>query len=180
MSNDQDQQILAKIAEGELKSFEVLLLKYQDLVFGYSLKMLKNKEKAEDMTQETWMKVVRNAHQYRPTGSVKSWIMSIARNLIIDDFRASKKWKDLDDAEWNSIEDTQADIEKMFDESQKYDWFKSAFDELVENQKLVLTMILVEELSQAEVAAKLNTSVGAVKAALFRARESLRKKARDV
>ena len=178
MSNENDQQILNKVANGDSKSFESLLLKYQDLVFGYCMKMLKDKQKAEDCTQETWMKVIRNANQYKPTGSVKSWIMSISRNLIIDEFRSQKKWTDLDDAEWNSIEDTQEDIETLFEANQKNEQFKQAFSELPENQKVVLTMVLVEELSQSEVAVKLSTSVGAVKASLFRARETLKKKVR--
>lgn len=180
MSNEQDQQILNKIAKGDSKSFESLLLKYQDLVYGYCMKMLKDKQKAEDCTQETWMKVIRNANQYKPTGSVKSWIMSISRNLVIDEFRSQKKWTDLDDAEWNSIEDTQEDIESLFQSNQKNDQFKQAFSELPENQRVVLTMVLVEELSQSEVAVKLNTSVGAVKASLFRARETLKKKVRPI
>jgi RNA polymerase sigma-70 factor (ECF subfamily) len=180
MSNELDQQILNKIANGDSKSFESLLLKYQDLVYGYCLKMLKDKQKAEDCTQEAWMKIIRNAHQYKPTGSVKSWIMSIARNLVIDEFRSQKRWADLDDADWNSIEDTQEDMESLFVENQKNEKFKQAFSELPENQKVVLTMILVEELSQSEVAVKLNTTVGAVKAGLFRAREALKKKVREL
>lgn len=180
MSNEQDQQILNKVANGDSKSFESLLHKYQDLVYGYCMKMLKDKSKAEDCTQETWMKVIRNAHQYKPTGSVKSWIMSISRNLVIDEFRSQKKWTDLDEAQWNSIEDTQEDIESLFQSNQKNEQFKEAFSELPENQKIVLTMVLVEELSQSEVAVKLQTSVGAVKASLFRARESLKKKVRLV
>lgn len=178
MSNEQDQQILNKVANGDSKSFESLLLKYQDLVYGYCMKMLKDKQKAEDCTQETWMKVIRNAHQYKPTGTVKSWVMSICRNLIIDEFRSQKKWTDLDEAEWNSIEDTQENIESLFQSNEKNEQFKEAFEELPENQKIVLTMILVEELSQSEVAVKLNTSIGAVKASLFRAREALKKKVR--
>lgn len=180
MSNELDQQILNKIANGDSKSFESLLLKYQDLVYGCCLKMLKDKQKAEDCTQEVWMKIIRNAHQYKPTGSVKSWIMSIARNIVIDEFRSQKRWTELDDADWNSIEDTQEDMESLFAENQKNERFKQAFSELPENQKVVLTMILVEELSQSEVAVKLNTTVGAVKAGLFRAREALKKKVRAV
>jgi RNA polymerase sigma factor (sigma-70 family) len=97
---------------------------------------------------------------------------------VIDEFRSQKKWTDLDDAEWNSIEDTQEDIESLFQSNEKNEQFKLAFSELPENQRVVLTMVLVEELSQSEVAVKLNTSVGAVKASLFRARETLKKKVR--
>lgn len=175
MSNEQDVVTLKMIANGDSKAFESLLYKYQSLVYGYCMKMLKNKQKAEDITQETWIRVLRHAHTYKPTGSAKSWIMSISRNLVMDEFRSTKKWVDLEDHVWNSIEDTQADIEKLFHENELNEKLNQAFAELPENQKIILTMVLIEELSQAEVAKNLNTSVGAVKASLFRSRENLKK-----
>ena len=172
---DEDWQILISISKGDSKCFELLLNKYQNLVYGYAMKMLKNKSKAEDVTQETWLRVVKNASQYKPTGSVKSWIMSITRNLVIDEYRASLKWVELADEQWNAIEDPQEDLEKLFSGQERTDQLKVAFEQLPENQKVILSMVLIEELSQSEVSVKLNISVGAVKAVLFRARENLKK-----
>lgn len=174
MSHDEDRIFLKKISEGDSKSFESLHLKHQRIVYGYCLKMLKDKQKAEDMTQETWIRVVRNSSRYKPMASVKSWIMSIVRNLVIDEFRAAQRWTHLPDEEWAKIEDTQSDIEQLFEKNQFEDRFKQAFDQLPENQKVILSMVLIEELSQAEVARELQVSVGAVKASLFRARENLK------
>lgn len=176
MSQDQDRQILFKISEGDSKSFEQLLDKYQNLIYGYCMRMLKDKQKSEDITQETWMRVVKNASSYSPTGSVKSWIMMMARNLVIDEFRVSKKWKDIGDEEWSQFEDSQDSLEEMFLKNQRSEKLSQAFGDLPESQKVILTMVLVEELSQSEVSQKLNISVGAVKASLFRAREALKKK----
>lgn len=175
MGNSEDLHLIKNISQGDSKSFESLMLKYQKLVYGFNMKMLKNKEIAEDITQETWVKLVRNAHQFKPTGSVKSWVLSISRNLVIDHFRQTKKWMDLDDEKWDSIADTQSDIEELFALQERSEALKSAFDELSENQKIILSMILIEELNQSEVSVKLGISVGAVKASLFRAREQLRK-----
>ena len=174
MSHDEDQFFLKKISEGDSKSFESLHLRHQRIIYGYCLKMLKDKQKAEDMTQETWIRVVKNSGHYKPMGSVKSWIMSIARNLVIDEFRSAQRWAHLPDEEWSKIEDTQSDIEKMFERNQSEEQFKLAFDQLPENQKVILSMVLIEELSQADVARELQISVGAVKASLFRARKNLK------
>ncbi|MBY0554544.1 sigma-70 family RNA polymerase sigma factor [bacterium] len=179
MQSDEDWQILIQISKGNTKSFALLFNKYQNLVYGYCMKMLKNKQKSEDITQETWLRVVKNANNYKPTASVKSWLMSITRNLVIDDFRANKKWIDLSDENWNLIEDSQADLENLFSTRQQNERLQAAFTELPENQKIILSMILIEELTQSEVAEKLNTSVGAVKASLFRARENLKKTMED-
>ena len=173
--NSDDLQLLKKIAERDSGAFEVLLNKYQNLIYGFCYKMLKDRQRAEDVTQETWLKVVLNAESFRPTGSVRSWILSIARNLVIDDFRSRKRWTDISEEAWASIDDPQQNIEKLFSDHESNELLNQAFAELPENQKVVLTMVLVEELSQSEVAAKLGTSVGAVKATLFRARENLRK-----
>lgn len=151
------------------------MLKYQKLVFGYSVKMLKNKQKAEDVTQEAWMRVIKNSQNFKQTGSVKAWILSITRNLVIDEFRQNKKWIDLDDENWAAFEDPQEDLEKMFSEAERFTALTKAFAELPENQRIILSMVLIEDLNQSEVAVKLGISVGAVKASLFRAREQLKK-----
>ena len=166
MQNDEDWQILINISNGDSKSFLLLFNKFQNLVYGYCMKIIKNKEKSEEITQETWLRVIKNSKNYKPTAPVKSWIMSIARNLIIDDFRANKKWIELSDEAWDSIEDTHEDLEQLFLNNQNNNRMQEAFAELPENQKVILSMVLVEDLSQSEVAIKLNTSVGAVKASL--------------
>ena len=175
MANNEDLQLIEKISKGDSKSFESLMLKYQKLVHGYSMKMLKNVQKAEDVTQETWMRVINHSQNFKPTGSVKSWILSIARNLTIDEFRNNKRWIDLDDEKWDAIEDTQSDIENIFNTHERSEALKLAFETLPENQRVILSMILIEELNQSEVSIKLGISVGAVKASLFRAREQLKR-----
>lgn len=180
MASEEDYKLLQLIAKGDSKSFESLFYKYQDYVYGYSLKVLKNKQLAEDISQEVWMRVIRNSASYKPTSSVKSWIMSIASNLTIDEFRKSKKWIDLTEEQWSSMEDPQGDLEKLFDNKQLHSKLNEAFLLLPENQRVILAMILMEELSQSEVAVRLSISVGAVKAVLFRARENLRKNLEDL
>ena len=64
MANDQDLKLMIGIAGGDSKCFESLMLKYQKLVFGYSLKMLKNIQKDEDVTQEAWMRVIKNSQNF--------------------------------------------------------------------------------------------------------------------
>ncbi len=175
MADEQDYRLIALVAKGDSKSFESLFYKYQNLVYGYSMKMLKNKQKAEDITQETWMRVVRYAGSYKPTSTVKAWVMSIASNLVIDEFRKNKKFVDLEEEQWHQIEDVQQNLEEMFISQNNRSKMTQAFELLPENQKLVLSMILIEELSQSEASIRLGTTVGAVKAALFRARENLKK-----
>lgn len=173
-NNIQDQDLIKKIAKGDKKAFAVLLEKYEDLVFGVSMKMVKDRVKAEDMTQETWMKVIKYSSTYSAVGSVKSWILQINRNLIIDHFREQKKWADSDDIESIEVEDHGLDASELIDSEEKRRRFQNAFSVLEEREKIILTMVIVEELSYSEIAQKLKLSVGAIKTIMFRAKNTLK------
>lgn len=176
MSNTEDQELIKKIAKGDKKAFELLLNKYADLLFGVSMKLVKDRSRAEDMTQETWMKVINKASQYSPYGSVKSWILQINRNLILDYFRDQKKWKDSEQIEDHEISDEAADITQLIESDEMQKQFQKLFSELDEREKMVLTLVIVEELSYSEIAQKLSLSVGAVKTIVFRAKNELKTK----
>lgn len=173
-TNNQDQDLIKKIAQGDKKAFTLLLEKYEDLVFGVSMKMIKDRVKAEDMTQETWMKVIKFSASYSPVGSVKSWILQINRNLIIDHFREQKKWSDSEDIESIEVSDESLDASELIDSEEKRSRFQKAFAGLDEREKMVLTMVIVEELSYSEIAQKLSLSVGAIKTIMFRAKQNLK------
>ena len=175
-TNNQDQDLIKKIAKGDKKAFAILLEKYEDLVFGVSMKMIRDRVKAEDMTQETWMKVIKFSANYSPVGSVKSWILQINRNLIIDHFREQKKWADSEDIESIEVSDESLDASELIDSEEKRKRFQQAFSGLDEREKMVLTMVIVEELSYSEIAQKLKLSVGAIKTIMFRAKNNLKEK----
>lgn len=173
MNTKEDQELVDQIAKGNSKAFRLLLEKHQDLVYGLSLKMVKDKSIAEDITQETWMKVIKNADRYSPIGSVKSWILQIHRNLIIDYFRQNKKWKITENIEEIEISD---DSESAFESLESHEQ-RSAFDKvfslLEERDKIVLTLVIVEELSYAEISKELGLSIGNIKTIVFRAKKEL-------
>lgn len=173
-TNSQDQDLIKKIAKGDKKAFVILLEKYEELVFGVSMKMVKDRSKAEDMTQETWMKVIKFSVDYSPVGSVKSWILQINRNLIIDHFREQKKWDTSEEIENVEIFDESLDALELLTSEEKRKKFQQAFAQLDEREKIILTMVIVEELSYAEIAQKLNLSVGAIKTIMFRTKQNLK------
>lgn len=177
MKEVSDQDLIKKIAKGDSKAFESLFNKYEDLVYGVSCKLIKDRAKAEDMTQTTWIKVLTESKNftadYTSKNSVKAWIMKINRNLIIDQFRSEKKWAsvDIDDAPEIS-DDHDIQIDQMID-LEKKEKFTHVFSQLDEREKVVLTMVLVDERNYAEISRELNLSVGAVKTIVFRAKNKL-------
>ena len=115
-----DQDLIKKIAKGDSKAFESLFNKYGDLVYGVSCKLIKDRAKAEDMTQTTWIKVLTESKNftadYTSKNSVKAWIMKINRNLIIDQFRSEKKWNSVDIDETPELSDNhEMQVDQMID-----------------------------------------------------------------
>jgi RNA polymerase sigma-70 factor (ECF subfamily) len=172
---EEESLFIERIAKGDQEAFLLLNKKMGGRVFGFCCRLLNDRQRAEDLTQETWMKVIEKSSTYSPHGSAVSWIFTIARNLCLNELRDFNKEilqdSDLTERELNENNDS---VEETLSRHQDHVRLKKAIDQLPEKQRIVLTIHLVEELSDSEIAKQLNLSVGAVKALLFRARETLR------
>ncbi|MPM99489.1 hypothetical protein SDC9_146681 [bioreactor metagenome] len=82
---------IAGIACGEAKALEKLYRLTKSSVYGYSLSILRNRHDAEDVLQDTYVKVFTSSDSYHPGGKPLAWILTITRNLAADKFRAYKK-----------------------------------------------------------------------------------------
>lgn len=177
MKNVTDHELIRKIAKGDSKAFESLFNKYGNLVFGVSKKLTKNQAKAEDMTQQTWIKVLTESKNFSPDftspNAVKAWIMRINRNLIIDQFRHEKRWSSVDiDEDVELADDSDTQLDSLITEEQRSQ-FSVAFADLDERERVVLTMSLVDEKQYAEIAKELSISVASIKTIVFRAKSKL-------
>ena len=87
-----DDQLVAQYAEGSNEAFDALLSRHQSRVFSYILHIVKNRDLAEDIFQETFVKAIVTLQQgrYQPDGKFSAWITRIAHNLIIDNYRQEK------------------------------------------------------------------------------------------
>lgn len=95
---------------------QVLFQQLQAPVFRYLLRKTRNSGRAEDLTQETFLRLCRHLRDERPLDNPKSWLLTVANNLAIDERRGDANLGDLDDAAWRQIEEsrsnTQVDPEK--------------------------------------------------------------------
>lgn len=172
----EDSELLKKIGKGDSKAFSSLLEKYKSKVYGTCYYLMKEKALAEDLSQETWIRVVKSANEYRPLAPVLSWILRIARNACYNELRTRNRWSELSPEEENQIVDNKETIEDLIGQIENETKMQKAILELSAQQKIALMMIIQEEKSHSEIAQELNCSVGAVKVLLFRARESLKKR----
>ena len=84
-----DLQCIKKIAEGDIEALETLYLHYRTNVYRLAYVLTKNRDCAEDITQDVFLSIIKNADHYRYDGSVKSWILSITRNLAFNVIKRS-------------------------------------------------------------------------------------------
>ncbi|MBN2596080.1 sigma-70 family RNA polymerase sigma factor [Labilibaculum sp.] len=175
-----DYRLVLSAINGTQKAYEELFKRYKDAIFFMLLKMVNNKNDAEDLTFEAFGKAFRNIKQYSPKYAFSTWLFKIASNNCID-FLRKKKGNTIsidgkDDAENErsiSLESNTLNPEQEFIRDQKARIMRSEVGRLKERYRRLIELRYFEEFSYEEIAKELNLPIGTVKAQLFRARELL-------
>jgi RNA polymerase sigma-70 factor, ECF subfamily len=87
-----DDALFERYRMGDAAAFERLLARHQSALFGFLVRLAGNRALAEDLFQETWLRVVREAHRYRAEQKFNHWLFTIANRLAIDELRRRKRW----------------------------------------------------------------------------------------
>jgi RNA polymerase sigma-70 factor, ECF subfamily len=82
-----DEQLMLAFRAGDARAFEALVRRHRGPVFHFILRFSGQRARAEDLLQETWLKVVRSAREYEPRAKFTTWLYTIARNLCVDSAR---------------------------------------------------------------------------------------------
>ncbi len=174
--------VLKAMNNGDQKAYAELMSRYRDMVYFMMLKMVNNRDDADDLTIEAFGKAFRNLHQYTPSFAFSTWLFRIATNNAIDfirkkkgiTFSIDKSFDDGDGGEFKvDIKSDQLDPEENLIKKQKGLLIKEVVDSLKPRYKELIELRYYKELSYEEISQKLNIPVGTVKALLFRAREVL-------
>lgn len=103
----QDRQVLetllGEIAAGNREAMAQLYRRARTAVYGLALSYVKNAQDAQDLTQDTFVRVWDAAPQYRPQGSPMGWVLTIARNLSLMKLREGQRKGELEEEQWNAI-----------------------------------------------------------------------------
>lgn len=82
-----DEQLMLAFRSGDARAFHALVQRHRQAVFNFILRFVGNRQRAEDVLQETWLKVVRGSGEYEPKARFTTWVFTIARNLCVDSAR---------------------------------------------------------------------------------------------
>ncbi len=182
-----DNELVQQFIKGDQKSLEILIHRHKSRIFSYILLIVKNQELAEDVFQETFIKVIRSLKRgkYVENGKFVSWVLRIAHNLIIDHFRKEKLQGTIsnDNTEmdiFNSQKFSEETIEDQMVLSQIMSEVKDLIKELPEDQQQVIYMRHYMGLSFKEIAEQtgvsINTALGRMRYALINMRKLIQKK----
>lgn len=182
-----DYQLIQHFLEGNQASIEKLISRYKDKVYTYILLIVKDEQIAEDIFQDTFIKVIRSLKQgkYKENGKFVSWVIRIAHNLIIDHFRKEKQMNTLsndsyDSDVFNSTKFSEKNVEDEMIDYQITEDVKALIDELPEDQKQVILLRHYGGLSFKEIAdqtnVSINTALGRMRYALINLRKLIREK----
>lgn len=182
-----DNELVQRFIAGDQNSLEILIQRHKGRVFSYILLIVKKQELAEDIFQETFIKVIRSLKKgkYTENGKFVSWVLRISHNLIIDHFRKEKlkgtvSNDSLDIDIFNSRKFSEDTIEDQMINTQILSEVKDLIQELPEDQQQVIIMRHYLDLSFKEIAEQtdvsINTALGRMRYALINLRKLVEKK----
>lgn len=179
-----DENLVQLYAEGNNTAFDVLLSRYKRKVFSYILLAVKDNDLANDLFQETFIKAITTIRKrgYAEMGKFSAWILRIAHNLVIDNFRRTTAENmvpgEVEDEMGHTVFDTlpvyDKNVEDTMVEEQLLKDVRGLVDLLPESQRSVLMMRFYEDLSFKEIADKqgvsINTALGRMRYAILNLR----------
>ena len=168
-----DEGLIASVGRRDQEAFTCLLNRHVDAIHRYIYRLTGSDHDADDLTQETFLRVWQKAGSYNPRKSKPTtWLYRIAHNLCVDQFR--KPRHEFHSNAIESVADSAADQETALDRTQQLAALQSALDELPHSQRSALLLCQVQGFSNREAAQILNITVRALESLLARARRNLR------
>ncbi len=176
MTDRSDDKLMADYVEGDESALRVLVERWERPVFAFLARMLESPEEAEDLCQDTFMRVMGAADRYKPEGRFRSWLFRIAGNQARTRLRRRKvlRWLPLTSDHDNTPAAGSDAFDKMAGQETR-ELVRGAMARLPERQRQALILKQYHEMDYREIAAAMDTTVASVQMLLHRAMTALRK-----
>ena len=182
-----DKELVLRYRDGDVASFQILVDRYQNKIFSYVLMLVKDKQLADDIFQDTFLKIIRTikAGAYKEEGKFIQFAMRISHNLIIDHFRKAKRLPMVDPTkeDYDMLDNARfmdPSIEEQMVTEQTYDDVRKMIEFLPAEQREVLVMRMYDDMSFKEIAeatnVSINTALGRMRYALINLRKMAKEK----
>lgn len=178
-----ERQLIDRAKKGDADAFNELMGRYGQTIFNIGLQMLRDRDDASDMTQETMIKVYRALPRFRGDSSFSTWVYRIMVNTCRDFLRSASRRREVpfsdfgeedDDGPVFDVADDSVQPERLYIEGEDEQYLLSLIQGLKPAYRLAVTMRELRGLSYQEIADAGNVSIGTVKSRLNRARAAMR------
>jgi RNA polymerase sigma factor (sigma-70 family) len=168
-----DETIMEAVKDGNLQQASLLFERYHKRIFNFLARMTMDRDLAEDLTQNVFLRIIRYRTSYRQGLKFQSWIYQIARNVFSDHYRANKnRFSNFVDVE--KVSDHMADSNDEDDVDQKEKVLHRSLAKLTEEQRELLILTRFQHMKYEEVATIMDTTVANIKVKVHRAILKLR------
>jgi len=180
-----DEELMIKCRNGDMSAFELLVSRYQNAILNFIYRLIGDYHRAEDLSQETFLRMFKSASKYEPRAQFKNWLYRIAVNLCKNEVRDRQRhglssledFMTDDDGKINYavLKDFSQMPDVLYEKKEQQILIRQAIDSLPENQRLAIIMVTYQHLRYDEIADALGCSISAVKSLIHRARQNLKK-----
>jgi len=170
-----DQQLIDRIINGDHSAFTILVDRYKDLVFSLALKMLKNREEAEEVSQDTFIKVFMSLDKFKGDSKFSTWIYKVAYNTCLDRLKKNKREQHvvpIDEYTEHEVKTLDNALHAM-EQKERQQTIQNCIQALPSEDAFLMTLFYFEEQSLEEIAKVMEITPNNVKVKLFRSRKKL-------
>ncbi|WP_348076378.1 RNA polymerase sigma factor [Flavobacterium sp.] len=170
-----DKHYINQIIEGNSNAFAVLVDRYKDLVFTLAYKMVKNREEAEEISQDTFIKIFKSLNKFKGESKFSTWVYKITYNTCLDRLKKSKKEnsvvyiEDFSGHQVNVIES----VFDAIDEKERNEKIQDCLSLLPSEDAFLLTLYYFDDQSIEEIAKVMDSNANNIKVKLFRSRKKM-------
>lgn len=185
-SRPSDEELIERFQNGDLYAFDLIVKRYKNQLLNFVYRFLGNAEEAEDLVQETFLRVYRNRKAYQKVAKFSTWIYTIAGNLAKTELRKRKRRKffSISDLGYNEkdydISDEAYNPEKDVDGRMKEEIIHREIEALSPKFREVIILRDVQQLSYEEISQIVNIPLGTVKSRVNRGRLKLQEKLKSI
>ncbi len=172
-----DEELVRSMADGDQAAFEVFVHRYHRPLQGYLERMLQDADKAEDLVQDTFVRLLRRLQQGEIPGQIRPWLYRVALNLCRDYWRSSGYRSEMNRlAQPPEHKDTNPSIVEIYERQETRTEILQSLNSLPESQREIVILRFYQDLKLQEIAEVLDMPLSTVKTNLYNALKKLKKR----
>ena len=154
MNTKPDEYYIKQTLSGNVNAFAILVERYKNMVYTLSIKIVKNKEEAEEISQDAFVKAYKSLKNFKGESKFSTWVYKIAYNASLDAIKRNNRFsniENIDDIKVGNLSDIKGALEYL-EEKERKKVIGNALLKLNEDERTILTLFYFEELSIKEIA----------------------------